>query len=87
MVGSLVLICLKSLQNFHAIRQEKCSLRMKYSDFQNGLSDPCPNIAECEERVYSVRGATPAVRGRGVLCEEKVCSISNVTSAVRGKNV
>ena len=82
MIGSLVLIFFKSLKHFLAIKQEKRSSRRKYGDFRKVLSDPCPNIAECEERVYSVRGATPAVRGEGVMCEEKVCSISNVTSTV-----
>ena len=39
---------------------------------------------QCEERVYSVRRATPSVGGKGVWCEEKVCSIRNVTSTVPG---
>ena len=33
-------------------------------------------VVQCEERVYSIRTATSAVGGEGVLCEEKVCSIS-----------
>ena len=45
-IGSLVLICFTSLQNFIAIKLEKPCLRRKYSDFQKVLSDPCLNIAE-----------------------------------------
>ena len=39
---------------------------------------------QCEESVYRVKGATPAVREQGVWCEDKVCSVRNATSAVPG---
>ena len=40
---------------------------------------------QCRERVYSVRGSTPAIGGEGVCCEEKICNIKNMTSTVQGE--
>ena len=44
-------------------------------------------VVQCDESMYRVRGATPAVREQSVWCEDKVCSIRNVTSAVLGEKV
>ena len=37
-----------------------------------------------KERVYSVRGSTPAIGGEGVCCEEKIRNIKNMMSTVQG---